>query len=165
MIKTFDFSDLLPKQAELDEFIFSENHVDRDSTKRQRLLALLTEVLELANATRCFKFWSKRGSEPKERIVDEFADGLHFFLSLFIDRNLVPQGAYETVKESALTEKFLEVLNQISTLSRTSTDTDLAKAFTAFITLGDMLGLTPDEVRRGYLLKWKENVRRQQNNY
>lgn len=48
----------------------------------ERLLALQVEVSELANATRCFKYWSGKGAESKERLLDEYADVLHFFLSV-----------------------------------------------------------------------------------
>lgn len=48
----------------------------------EKILALQVEVSELANATRCFKYWSKKKSEPKERLLDEYADCLHFLLSI-----------------------------------------------------------------------------------
>ena len=48
----------------------------------KKLLALSVEVGELANATRCFKYWSEKENEGTERILDEFADVLHFLLSV-----------------------------------------------------------------------------------
>ena len=47
-----------------------------------RILALFVEVGEFANASRCFKYWSIKPSEDKERLLDEYADILHFFLSI-----------------------------------------------------------------------------------
>lgn len=47
-----------------------------------RILALFTEVGEFANATRCFKYWSEKPSESKERLLDEYADILHFVFSI-----------------------------------------------------------------------------------
>lgn len=37
-------------------------------------LALLVEVGELANATCCFKHWSVKGPESRERLLDEYSD-------------------------------------------------------------------------------------------
>ena len=48
----------------------------------KRLLALQVEVSELANATKCFKYWSTKPSESQERLLDEFADILHFVFSV-----------------------------------------------------------------------------------
>jgi len=54
----------------------------------KRLLALHVEVSELANATKCFKYWSTKPSEPQEIILDEFADVLHFVFSVANSLNL-----------------------------------------------------------------------------
>ena len=43
------------------------------------------EFGEFANATRCFKYWSNKPSEAQDIVLDEYVDGLHFFLSLGID--------------------------------------------------------------------------------
>ena len=48
----------------------------------ERILALFTEVGEFANATRCFKYWSNKPSENKERLLDEYADIMHFVFSI-----------------------------------------------------------------------------------
>lgn len=48
----------------------------------KKLLALSVEVSELANATKCFKYWSNQGPENRDRITDEFADILHMLLSV-----------------------------------------------------------------------------------
>ena len=79
-----EFKDLLEKQRQLDEFITKKH----DPLMKQRdflvyrLLALQVEVSELANSTRSFKYWSDKGPESKERVIDEYADVLHFLLSI-----------------------------------------------------------------------------------
>ena len=83
-----DLRKLLVMQKELDDVILDKyNDEDIYSFKHkdlltERILALSVEVGELANATRCFKYWSEKESEPKERVLDEFADVLHFVLSI-----------------------------------------------------------------------------------
>lgn len=78
--------ELYKMQSELDDLIIKKRH---PSTKRQDieglasnlLLAYQVEVSEFANATRAFKYWSNKGPEAREVLLEEYADGLHLFLS------------------------------------------------------------------------------------
>lgn len=75
---------LLDMQRELDNFItkkYDPSMMPEDFLV-YRLLALQVEVSEFANATRCFKYWSDKEAEPRERLLDEYADILHFLLSI-----------------------------------------------------------------------------------
>ena len=80
-----DLTDLYQAQRQLDEHIQTQHGVDYRSTRSKRTLALLVEVGELINETRAFKFWSLKAPSEKPIIVDEYADGIHFFLSLGLD--------------------------------------------------------------------------------
>ncbi len=77
-------NDLYELQDELDKYILEKKNLNLKSKEllTDTLLALQVEVSELANATRVFKHWSNKGPEPKERIIDEYVDVLHFFLSV-----------------------------------------------------------------------------------
>ena len=44
------------------------------------LLGLQVEVSELAQATRCFKYWSTKPPESRERILEEYVDVFHMML-------------------------------------------------------------------------------------
>lgn len=65
----------------------------------ERILALSVEVGELANATRCFKYWSLKDSEPVERVLDEYADCLHFMLSIAHSLNFTAEEIEEAYKQ------------------------------------------------------------------
>ena len=80
-----DLKDLYLKQEELDLEIAKNHNINYEVTRHKRILALLVELGEFANTTRTFKFWSNKGMEEKAVVLDEFADGLHFLLSLGID--------------------------------------------------------------------------------
>lgn len=87
-----EIKELLEMQRKLDteiliNFIRSTPGAEFGSWKQsdfltERILALQVEVSEFANATRCFKYWSKKEADPKERLLDEYADILHFLLSI-----------------------------------------------------------------------------------
>ena len=96
-----NFKKIFLKQAELDNEIAINHDVTYESTRERRTLALFVEIGELANSTRCFKYWSNKGSEEMSRVMDEYADGLHFLVSLGIDAGIA-RYTYEQ-KESELT--------------------------------------------------------------
>ena len=54
---------------------------DKD-LEENKILALLVEISELANETRCFKHWSKKGPSEESVLLEEYVDSLHFFLSI-----------------------------------------------------------------------------------
>ena len=82
-----DLSILYKRQEELDDEIARNHNINYETTFARRFLALLVEFGELANETRCFKYWSNKKSSPKEVVSDEYSDGLHFLLSLGIVLN------------------------------------------------------------------------------
>ena len=76
---TGDFIELTPLfalQEALDQEIALAHDVTYETTFPRRLMALLVELGEFANETRCFKYWSVKGPSPKEVILDEYADKL-----------------------------------------------------------------------------------------
>ncbi|CAM5579582.1 hypothetical protein LSPH24S_09404 [Lysinibacillus sphaericus] len=52
---------LFTMQKELDDFIAKTQNIEHDVFK-EKGLALMVELAELANETRCFKFWSTKGT-------------------------------------------------------------------------------------------------------
>lgn len=77
-------SQLYELQQELDNYILENKclNLGKKELLTDTLLALQVEVSELANATRCFKHWSNKGQDPKDVVIDEYVDVLHFFLSV-----------------------------------------------------------------------------------
>ncbi|EGO86230.1 hypothetical protein G8S49_11255 [Clostridium botulinum C] len=74
----------LEMQKKLDAVIVEKHYgkIEQKEFLNERLLGLHVEVSELANATRCFKYWSTKEPESKERILDEYADVMHLWLSV-----------------------------------------------------------------------------------
>lgn len=57
----------------------------------KNIVELLVEIGELANETRCFKYWSNKKPSSKEVIIDEYADcfimTLYFCNMVKVDMN------------------------------------------------------------------------------
>lgn len=162
---TINIETLYPKQAALDEYIAKNHNVTYESTFPKRLLALLVELGELANETRVFKYWSNKGSSPKEVVLDEYADAFHFLLSLGIA--LKPTKFiydYEASNDDVSTQ-FVNLYHKASELY---THYDLAhyeEVFALFFTLGASIGLGSEEVVDAYLKKLDKNYTRQNTGY
>ena len=160
-----DLSNLYKKQAELDQRIADNHHVTYQTTRKRRTLALFVEIGELANATRCFKYWSNKSSEPLDIVLDEYADGLHFFLSLGIDIKTNKMQYNYTKHADNLTEQILEVYRLAAIFYKKQDEKSYIKAFQAFINIVPLLKVRWPSIEKAYYKKLGENYSRQDNNY
>jgi len=156
---------LVTEQAKLDAHIQSQHQVTYANTRDKRILALLVEVGEMINETKTFKFWSKKPSAEKAIILDEYADGLHFFLSLGIEAQSQKMD-YDIQKLSvSLTQATILVFQYLSELSKHWHVKHLEAAFQAYLNLMPLLGFTSEDVVEAYFKKLGVNYTRQQNAY
>lgn len=158
-------TDLYQKQRELDEEIARNHDVTYASTRNKRTLALLVELGEFANATRTFKYWSNKGPESKERVLDEFADGLHFLLSLGIDQGYEVDSIEVNDDDSSLTDVLLKTYELTSKFYSCQTPSNYLNVFISYLRTLFKLGFSWEEARDAYYLKLKENHTRQKTNY
>ena len=158
-------TDLYKKQRELDEEIAVNHGVSYSSTRNKRTLALLVELGEFANATRTFKYWSNKQAESKERVLDEFADGLHFLLSLGIDQGFEVDSIEVFDDGNSLTDNLLRTYELTSIFYLNQTRTNYLKMFYSYLVALFKLGYSWEEARDAYYLKLKENHNRQATNY
>ena len=156
---------LFKAQAKLDATIAENHHVTYESTHSRRILALLVEIGEFANTTRCFKYWSNKGMEDKETVLDEYADGMHFFLSLGIDIG-TQKNDYEIEKPNRdLVEQIHLVYSYIEDFRNLSNDPNYIKAFQAFLDILPLIGFSYQEAEEAYFKKLGVNYHRQETNY
>ena len=160
-----DLKDLYIKQRELDSEIAKNHNVTYESTRNKRTLSLLVELGEFANATRTFKYWSSKGPESKERVLDEFADGLHFLLSLGIDQNYIVDEIEVEDDELSLTDNLLKTYELTSIFYQSQTESNYLAAFSSYLRALFKLGYDWGEAKEAYYLKLKENHVRQETNY
>lgn len=157
--------ELFKAQAELDKTIADNHHITYESTRHRRIMACLVEIGELANATRCFKYWSNKGKEDDEIVLDEFADGLHFFLSLGVDIKTSKKTYNLTKHMDNLSDQFLEVYHRLDVFRKKQDDVSYIKAFQAFLNLLPLMGYRWKKLEEAYYKKLGVNYKRQENNY
>ncbi len=155
-------------QRELDARILSLHQESVATTFRKRILALLVELGELANETKCFKFWSTKPANERAVILDEYVDGIHFLISLGNDLLIDFSKIQYTMKEVnvSLSEQFLHCYEKIAAfMSEGQSHLGFMAMLEEYFYLGNALGFTFDDVVAGYIKKNQKNHERQDTNY
>ncbi|MDQ1001265.1 dimeric dUTPase (all-alpha-NTP-PPase superfamily) [Neobacillus niacini] len=158
---------LFRMQRGLDLHIEEKHGLQNEDLFDRKVLALLVELGELANETRCFKFWSIRPSSEKSVILEEFVDGIHFILSLGIEcgfQNLDYKLEAKPSIEST-TEQFLLIYQEINKFKDSKNVMDFKTLLQSYLQLGSLLGISYEEMEKAYFTKNEVNYQRQQNNY
>lgn len=156
---------LFKMQRDLDSFIQMNQGVNKD-VFREKGLALLVELAELANETRCFKFWSTKGPSKKAVILEEYVDSIHFLLSLGIEKGLDtleewPDGEVE----GDLTDLFLQTVAEIQVFIMNSTMESYISVWIHYGSIAKKMGFSYNEIMNAYFEKNEENYKRQQTGY
>ncbi|OPJ57026.1 dUTP diphosphatase [Alkalithermobacter paradoxus] len=165
-----DLNKLYSLQKKLDEKINENHNLNNQDLLTKKILALSVEVAELANETRCFKFWSIKNSSPKNIILEEFVDCLHFILSIGIDLKYYDI-SFEDIKindvydEKDMSYCFLDLMNSINNFRKSLCKSNYLNVFINFISLGNKLGLDRYEIEDAYLKKNSINHARQKEGY
>lgn len=156
---------LFEMQRSLDQYI-EENHQTGD-TFRERGLALLVELSELANETRCFKFWSTKGASADEVILEEYVDSIHFLLSLGIETELdhVKEWPVGQTEGNDLTDLFISTGKAIYRFLDEQTLAGYLDVWVQYGAIAKYLGFTEGQIVQAYIDKNEENYARQRNGY
>ncbi|MDW4527611.1 dUTP diphosphatase [Rossellomorea marisflavi] len=160
-----DWNQLLNMQNELDRHIEREHGLQDADLVDKKILALLVELGELANETRCFKFWSKKAPSDQAVILEEYVDGIHFILSLGIEIGIRSIDEPEVLEEGDPTEEFLKVYSEVNRFSEERSIENLLALFQQFLQLGRVLGFKSEDIFKSYLKKNEVNYQRQQEGY
>ncbi|MCP3025484.1 dUTP diphosphatase [Halobacillus sp. A5] len=151
-------------QAQLDEHIIKTQSLEEAEVIDDKILALYVEVGELANETRCFKFWSTKPSSDKKVVLEEYVDGLHFILSLGLDLDFRYESGFLT-DISNKTDAFLNVFTSIEQFKHERNKSSYEQMFEAYLILGQSLGIAESELKKAYEYKNQINFQRQNQGY
>lgn len=158
-----DFTNLFLTQGKLDDHISKKHNLSGKSLLSEKLLALQVEIAELANETRCFKFWSTKGPSSTDRILEEYVDCLHFLLTIGLDKEFNCLN-FTTPKEGLsdnITNQFLNLYIDINDFIICSSKDHYQTLFEDFLFLGVSLGFSEEEIEDAYYVKNNINHQRQ----
>lgn len=158
---------LFEMQKGLDSHIEAQHELKSEDLFDRKVLALLVELGELANETRCFKFWSLKAPSPKEVILEEFVDGIHFILSLGIECEFTEKADLNGIQNqtNSLTEQFLEVYRIIEEYREARSLEKYEEMFQAYLYLATIMGFSNVEIEQAYYKKNEVNYERQKQGY
>lgn len=157
--------ELFKMQEELDRFIQSNQKITED-VFRKKGLALLVELAELANETRCFKFWSTKGPSNRAVILEEYVDSIHFLLSLGIEKHLnTLENWPDPIRETDLTELFLRTQKAIQEFLENYSMANFMGIWSCYGGIAVALEFSYEEVLEAYIQKNKTNYDRQHDGY
>jgi dimeric dUTPase (all-alpha-NTP-PPase superfamily) len=138
---------------------------------KETVLAFQVELAELAQETRCFKYWSEN-KKKSDKVLEEYVDGLHFILQLCILRDYTPR-IVPTLAPDVITMfielsykageiLFLDIHFEEDTEMITSHLQDL---FDYYLHLGNKLGFTLSDIEKAFIEKNEVNHERQNTGY
>lgn len=180
---TFSIFNLFPVQQKLRDRIIQQHNLEHVDLRPNLICALNVELAELANGTRCFKHWSVKEASPKEVILEELVDVLHFLLEIGLSSYeeygaVLPINVLLTAKESikydTLTEQINSMYTEIGMLndslfdncySANSIDDSYNNLVGLFFGLCELLEFTWEEVEAAYYEKNAINHERQEQGY
>ncbi|HLR08365.1 MAG TPA: dUTP diphosphatase [Bacillota bacterium] len=160
-----DWHQLFNMQKKLDTYIETKRGIADQDVFSEKCLALLTELGELANETRCFKFWSTKERSEQAVILEEYVDGIHFILSLGLDKG------YGFTKEDiphpnlSEIEQFHAVFAASVAFKNEPTEANYKNMFISYLQLGKLLGFSEGDIQRAYMEKNAKNYQRQNEGY
>lgn len=160
-----DFQRLFSLQKELDQKIVHKHNLDPKLLTPKKILALQVEIAELANETKCFKYWSTKGPSEKEVILEEYVDCLHFILSIGLDKDFQTFSFDYKKTPAPLTEQFLNLFIDVNDFVICTSNDNYITLMEDFLSLGLELGFSAEDIEDFYLKKNNINHHRQIANY
>lgn len=160
-----DWTKLFTMQKELDAYIEKNNQVEDQDLFQKKILALIVELGELANETRSFKFWSKNTQVNEQAILEEYVDGIHFILSLGLEKDYNYKGETVSLKKKTINEQFLLLYELIVQFKEAPTGKNYESLFSSYLQLGSLLNISSEELKTAYIKKNEVNFKRQDEGY
>ena len=172
-----NLSNLFIKQAELDAYTIKKKGLEGQDLLPNTILALLVELGECAGEWRGFKHWSEDKEPRTEKLLVEYVDCLHFILSIgnsikydFEEARYLHKDNVERYTSTDIVDHFNQVFRTIINFSDEADS--LEEYFESyedialyFLSLGEMLGFSWEEIEQAYITKWNINKERQENGY
>lgn len=154
------FNELYEENKKLDE-IFNNLYDNSQDIFEKNVLELLVELGELANETRCFKYWSNKGPRDKSIVLDEFADCILMVLCFCNMLKVTLTEDFEEPKdENNLTQQFIYLYHESSKLLNDFSKDRIKRILVNLVKLGNMIGFNDADIINGGLLKIERNKTR-----
>lgn len=133
----------------LDELFSLQYDIKSPEIIQKYKLELLVEFGELANETRCFKFWSKKQTGEKNRILEEYIDCLFMILYFCNIANVSLSEDFPNIAKKDIIETFLTLYKYGTDLSRKFEKETIKKLLAEILYLSQLLNFTLEDLING----------------
>lgn len=134
--------------------------IDDPDIFRKNVIELLVEIGELANETRCFKYWSIKEPSSKEIILEEYADGLIMILVFASMVEISLDEEFPKNSKNDINDQFLYLYKLVGNLMDNFNKSYVKEILSNFIYLGKLLDFSDEDIINGVLNKIKKNKKR-----
>ena len=108
-------------------------------------MELLVEFGELANETKCFKFWSTKESK-REKVLEEYIDCLFMILYFCNVLDISLDEEFPLIDKKDIIETFLNLYNLGIKLNHNLNKDNIKKLLVELINLSDILNFTKEDL-------------------
>lgn len=157
-MKVIDFEKVYIENKKIDEYFIKDYGNSEDIILKNKL-ELLVELGELANETRCFKYWVNKPVNH-ELVLFEYADVLVMILYFFNVFNISLEEEYPKENDLDTVNEFMYLYEQLSRFNKEYTKDIIKDIFINFIRLGKLLNLNSNEIIDTCLKKININIER-----
>lgn len=159
-----NFKKIINAQIKLEKALIESHNFDFYKIRHQAIIALITEVAELANEIQSFKYWKKTKKINTDLLNEEYVDGIHFIVSFMIQLKT----KYEIkplIKYSDINEQILSIFILITKFKKHFNKRNIKKIMALYLGLAKLLNISDTEIEKWYFKKNKINFERIKNNY
>ncbi|MCU4706920.1 dUTP diphosphatase [Mycoplasma sp. CSL7503-lung] len=132
--------------------------------KTQKMLALIIEAAEYVNEVQSFKYWKNNKNINIEAIKEEFADLMHFLITIGYEHNVNPNFEPKIINDD-INEQFKELFISISNLISNPNSQNVIYVFEIALGSFTMQGFSYSELFWSYFKKNQKNYKRLYSNY
>lgn len=131
---------------------------------RKNMLSLLVEIGELANETRCFKYWSKKGSSDKDEVLEEYADCMLLTLAFCNYLDVLLDEEFNLPSDYEINEQFIYLYQLCAALPDNYSKEQAKLILVNLIELGKLLSFSDLDIIEACMKKIQKNFERLDDN-
>lgn len=149
MVKPNDLKEIYQESKRLDSLFGEQNDLFSDEIIEKNILELLVEFGELANETRCFKYWSIKPMSDKEVILEEYIDCLFMILCFCNMTNVSMDEAFPTATQENIVGTFLTLYKDGLNLKKNLPKETVKQLLVNILYLADLLNFQYEDIKKG----------------
>ena len=160
------YNEYYQRNKQLDKIYYDKYSGIDNKCYEKNCLELVVELCELANESKCFKYWSIK-KPNKELVLEEYADCLSMVLFMFNHYNIDVLDVIDMDISDDIVYVFNEIIRMCTLLMDKNNVNEklLKEIFTYLLHIGKLIDITDEEILDACYIKLGKNIERLNSNY